>query len=195
MGNILDLKKQEPDVPEQVGSDGTDVPFPSPAPEQELLSPYFALMDTAPERVAWQASTKPDALERRKEHFMLGALGTLAVLVGLWQGSIALILIAILTVVAWEVHHRHGHDMDIEIDKTGVRVNGHRHRFERFKSFAIQEMPDGQHHLSLKPAAVFATGVRAPLGDQDGEEVRALLSSHLLEEEHTIPISELFLKS
>jgi hypothetical protein len=198
MTNVLNLREEEERT---TPSDGHDVVPPvREEPEEDIDDegdePLVSLAGFMPEDVSWEASTKPDALERRKEHIMLGILGFLVIAIAMWQRSFALVAIAGLTILAWEMHHRHGHhDVRVEIDRNGIGVNGRRHRFERFRSFHIQELPDGSRHLSVMPASALSPAIRTPLGEQDHERVRAVLSSYLVEDEHDIPLSELFLKS
>ena len=203
MGNILDLKKPSTGVAaSEPTSDGVAFP-PSSASEPEHISElseateYLRSLQGAPvvEETAWKMSTKPDELERRKEHALLGTLGAIGIGVAIWSGSFALVGIVALTVLAWEVHHRTVHEADVHMGVRGVTVNGHRHTYDKLKSFHIQQLPDDTWHLSIKPAGRMRPDMRLPLGDHDHEEVRAVLSQYIVEEEHPIPISEIFLKS
>ncbi|HXV26675.1 MAG TPA: hypothetical protein VD862_01465 [Candidatus Paceibacterota bacterium] len=202
MANVLNLKEFPSDVggeQESVGGAPATGPVPdgadSPEPRASSLLAGFFGEDREPESVSWRAPVLPDALERRKEHILLGILGSAAVGVAVWQGSWTLFFVALLTVVTWEVHHRVHTESEVTIDAAGITVNGHRHRYERLATFAIQEMPDGSRHLSVASASGMVPAIRAPLGEQNHEEVRDVLQQFLPETEHPIPISELFLKS
>lgn len=206
MGNILDLKKDSPRETDEPKLSGDGI-VASPAPQEEEpkeednelseATAYLQSLHQAPlvEETAWSIHTIPDELERRKEHALLGTLGAIGIGVSIWSGSIALAAIVGLTVFAWEAHHRTHHEATVHMGKGGVTINGHRHPFEKLKSFHIQRLPDDSHHLSIKPAGRMSPDIRLPLGDHDHEEVRAVLSRHMVEEEHSVPISELFLKS
>ena len=209
MRNVLDLKKKdaEEQSPSPTSVDGVssspspEAGEPSLDPEQEdVLSEataYLKSLYRAPmvEETAWRIRTQPDELERKKEHALLATLGAVGIGVAIWSGSIAMVAIVALTVLAWEAYHRTHHEADVHMGAKGVTINGHRHSYETLQSFHIQNLPDGSHHLSLRTAGRFRPDIRLPLGDHDHDEVRAVLSQYITEEEHSIPISELFLKS
>ena len=205
MGNVLDLKKPsaEPESPAP-SPDGISVspsPEPSEPPEQDPVlseaSEYLKSLHQAPlaEETAWKMSTSPDDLEREKEHALLATLGAIGIGVAIWSGSIALVVIVALTIFTWEAHHRTHHEVDVHLGDGGVTVNGHRHAYDKLKSFHIQELPDDSWHLSIRPTRSIRPDIRLPLGDHSRDEVKAVLSQYLVEEEHPIPISEIFLKS
>jgi len=188
MANVLNLKNTqvEPqeivaeEVPETISSAGT------PSATDEVFV----------ERVSWEASIRPDVLERRKEHIMLGILGSIGVAVALFTDNLLLVVIVGLVVFSWEMHYRFGsHEVRVDVNPEGVRFNGHAYPHARLDSFSVRRFPDGNWHLSIRQRGPMSPILRAPLGDTDQEEVRTVLSQYLLEEEHPVPFSELFLKS
>ena len=161
MGNVLDLKKNSAGHGSSEPTPDGITPAPPvtqsvPEPDSELseASEYLRSLHQAPlaEETAWKMSVKPDEFERRKEHALLGTLGAIGIGVAIWSGSFALIGIVALTVLVWEVHHRTHHEADVHMGNHGVTVNGHRHAYDKLKSFNIQQLPDDSWHLSIKPA-------------------------------------------
>lgn len=205
MANVLNLKdpdtydaedeledgvepEQEPEFETSDDDESPVAELASPDEEEDDDNPY-------PDEVAWRVSVRPGELERRKEHIMMAFLAGVSVLGAYWLKSMPLVLIAGLTVVAWEVHHRAHEEADVHINTKGVRINEYRHAFAKLASFSIQELPDRTWHLSIKHISGFTPDIRVPLGSADHEEVRVLLTNYIDEEDHPIPISELFLKS
>lgn len=202
MGNVLDLKEQRearrPGIPSPDGISRPPEPEPLPDDSEdpsEVNEYLSSLRSPFVEQAAWKAPVRTDELERRKEHALLATLGAIGFGVAIWSGSLALVFIIILTVVTWEVYHHGQHEVQVHVDTEGISVNGYKHPYARLKSFSLQEMPDRSWHLSIKPATFLSPDIRAPLGEQDRGQVRAILSQYLIEEEHPIPLSELFLKS
>lgn len=205
MGNVLDLKKNSHDSREEVRPSADGI-VGSPVPERHEpegdggLSEASAYLKSLHEPVlaeetAWNMHTVPDEFERKKEHALLATLAAIGIGVAIWSGSIALVAIVALTIFAWEAHHRTHHEVNVHMGAKGVTINGHRHPYEALTSFHLQHLPDDSHHLSIKPAGRFRPNIRLPLGNHNHEEVRAVLSQHIAEDEHPVPISELFLKS
>lgn len=204
MANILDLKDPETQNPQE--TDGEAVGSEEEFQGEPASDDAFGLGDDDtfddvddeglyPRKVSWKASTRPDELERRKEHIMMAFLAGITGVTAFWLGSMPLVLIASLTIVAWEVHHRTHEETDVHIDAEGIRLNGHRHPFAKLESFSIQRMPDESWHLSVRHASRFIPDIRVPMGAHDHEGVKALLANHIAEDEHPLPASELFLKS
>ena len=191
MSNVLNLKntsppqRQEPQAPV---AEETVV-------SEESSDDAFVMDNFEPREVSCTASVRPDALERKKGLYMIGTLGALAVGTAYFTQSIFLAVIAGLTIFAWEVHHRAHDEHEVHIHKAGVRMNGHDYPFRALHSFAIHEMPDETRHLSLRTTSRFTPHLRVPLGDLDHEEVRTALAYHIDEDEHPVPLSEIFLKS
>lgn len=209
MDNILDLKNPPEDnsqtltsqdeilEPEssEPGSPTEEEPLDKTEELDASIAGLFSGVGLIPEEVTWKSSVRPEALERRKEHVMMAVLVVLSVAIAIWVKSFPLAVIAFLTVLAWEVHHRTHHEMDMTINAKGVHINGYHHSYGRLESFSIQQLPDDSWHLSIKPSSTFAPLIRAPLGEQDHKKVRLILTNYIIEEEHPVPISELFLKS
>ena len=173
MSDLLDLRPPEPQA--------ADEPVP-------------AVLSFGPEVLSWTVEHAPTERERNRERILMGSAVVIGGLVSWWQASWLTFAVVLLGVAAWELHGQFSSSHTVAVDDKGVVVDGYRHRYEHLHSFDMHGMPDGSARLSIKTTRWHLPHLHVPLGDQDPEDVRALLSRYLLQDEHRIPLLDYFLK-
>jgi hypothetical protein len=175
MSDILDLKN----IPEELPVDD-DVPSVATLAGGESLS--------------WTVEHQLTDRERTREYMLLGGAVLLGGVASWWQSSWLTFVVVVMGVIAWELHNRLPTTHRIDIDHKGVTVDGYRHRYEHLHSYDMHTMPDGTARLSVKTTRWHLPQMHIPLGDQDPQQVHALLSNYLLQDEHRIPLVDYFIK-
>lgn len=189
MENVLDLKESKP-------GDANEAP-PEVQEAPEALAPVDAdLLDVAltAQSLSWQAHHPATASATTKRYLLSGALVLAALIVSLWQSSWLTLVAVMIGVVAWHVRERLSRPVTVDISEHGVAVDGNHYPHTDLASFDIHQMPDQTIELSLKTRHWHLPQLRLPLGEQDHEEVKAVLSQYVLHERHPIPVIEYWLR-
>lgn len=172
MAELLDLRNKQ-----QSGNYSSDEIGNFRVPESE---------ETEPEIIAW---TAPEIHHHLISHglrkFIVILLFSLALLALIWQRSfltaITFASIGFVTSFHFRKDPEYGEYL---IHSKGVVVNDRLHEYPYLESFCIHHEPDGIKEISLYNKKRLIPHIKIPLGDQDPEEVRALLSMYLLEDFH-----------
>jgi hypothetical protein len=184
MDKVLDLKHPEgladtfEDEPVQEISTGGQLP--------SLLS--------GPEVVAWKVEHALTDRARMREYMLLAGFLVAGGAVAWWQASWLTFAVIVLGCAAWELHNRYPSPHHVHIDDKGIDVDGYRHRYEHLHSYDLHSMPDGSTHLSIRTTRWHSPHLHISLGEQEVEQVHAVLSRYLAEDDHKIPLMEWWLK-
>lgn len=175
-----------------------DLTPPEQLPVQEVVpeSPaaFLTALLTKPENISWSFEHKQTERQRMREYMFLAVTALTGGLVSWWQSSWLTLIVVFLGIIAWELHNRLPSGHRIDIDDKGVSVDGYRHRYQHLHSYDIHNMPDGSIHLSIMTSRWHLPQMHLPLGDQDHQQVDALLSRYLLRDEHKIPLLDYLIK-
>ena len=172
----------------------THEPEPEVPQEEVAQEPQSTQLFTGPESLAFTVSHVATPRERSRGYMMLGAIVTVGTAVAWWQASWLTFAVMAVGAAAWELHNRFPGAHEVRIDHKGVTINGHRHDYHHLHSFDMHTMPDGSARLSVKTRRWHLPHLHLPLGEQDPQEVHALLSQYLLEDDHRIPLMDYWMK-
>lgn len=203
MDNVLDLKNPpETDTPTT-----TDIATPveafavgesgsarSGGMTIDELAALTLSATTAPRTIAWEADHTLQGAARRKHYILLGALTAFGGLVALWQTSLTGFLVVLAGVGALEARQRWSKQVRVAVDEHGIEIDGHHYPHADLASFDIHTMPDGAMELSLYSGRWHIPHLRLPLGEQDHEEVRAVLTQYIPEGRHSIPLLDYLIR-
>lgn len=205
MDNVLNLKN-----PSEVQGDSdttTDIATPietvtvsEPEPEQEHtvsvdeLTAMALSASHSPKTIAWDADHTLQGNARRKHYYMLVALVVAGGLIALWQTTLTGFLVMLAGVGALEARQRWGKPVTVAVDEHGIEVDGTHYPHADVISFDIHTMPDGAMELSLHSGRWSMPHLRLPLGDQNHEEVRAVLTQYIPAGRHPIPILDYLIR-
>lgn len=192
MGNILDLKN--PDASSDEPAATPDVIAPESQETDTQSEPMLVGLFSGPETVSWNIEHQRTERGRSREYMLLVGALLLGALVSWWQASWLTFIVVLLGAAAWELHNRLPVSHSVKIDGKGVSVDGYRHEYGKLHSYDLHAMPDGTTHVSIKTKRWHLPHLHLALGEQSPEDVDALLSRYLLQDEHKIPLLEWFLK-
>jgi hypothetical protein len=204
MSNVLDLKNP-PDVEDGSGTT-TDIVTPvealavsAPIADEHPLSldelTEMMLSHTAaPRAISWEADHALQGPAVRKHYALIGALTVVGGLIALWQSSLTAFLVVLAGAGALEARQRWSKPVQVGVDEHGIEIDGHRYIHADVASFDIHAMPDGINELSLHSAKWHMPNLRLPLGDQQPDEVRAVLSQYIPEGRHAIPLTDYLIR-
>jgi hypothetical protein len=175
MANVLNLKPTEPESEANVAAPVVDDAF-------------------GPEEVQWEAQNPLPSHARSRRYAFMGMLAVIGAGVAWWQASALTFVVIFLGLATWEVRERFARPVAARADERGVTIDGTLYPATRLSSFDIHRMPDGTHELSIATTAWHAQRLRLPLGDQDPEQIRAVLARIAPEEEHAVPLLDWWLR-
>lgn len=216
MSNVLDLKQRKPgtelnpepaplpvsdeavlaaapeDIPD-TETENADVTYEEPMDIGALAA---AMIESAelPKSAVWTAHHALQGEARRRHVYLSIGLVGVGVGISLLQRSVIPFFVLLAGAVALELREHLGKPSEVEIDQFGVSVNGKRYEHASFASFHIHRMPDDTAEVSLKSGRRMLPDLRLPLGAQDPEELHAVLTQYIPEEEHKIPLVEYLLR-
>ena len=205
MSNVLDLKNPT----EISGDSGTTTDIATPVEALTISEPEPARADTltidelaamtlsatVPGRtIAWEADHTLQGGAVRKHYILLGTLAAVGGLVALWQASLTGFLVTLAGIGALEARQRWSKPMRVAVDEHGIGIDGHHYPHADLASFDIHTMPDGEMELSLHSARWHLPHLRLPLGAQNHEEVRVVLSQYIPEGRHPIPLLDYLIR-
>jgi hypothetical protein len=180
MDNVLDLKNPpEPEAMPEV----SEIPE---IPEIDML--------IGPRAVDWKAHHPLAGKALRKHYILLGAIVAVGTLVAWWQASIAVLLVALAGAGALEARERWGRPVHVAIDEHGVSVDGHHMVHADFVSFDIHHMPDDTLEVSLQTSRWHLPHFHLPLGEQNPDEVHAVLMQYIPKGRHPLPLLDYFIR-
>lgn len=200
MGNVLDLKELRPDdgSPSTTGDVTAPPPGISPVGADDeleaLISDLTSVSADQAQSVAWQAHHPLSADAWRRHYLLMAGFAVVGAAIAWWQGSFLTFLTVVIALAAWEVHERYRGPTRVSIDHAGMTVDGHRYPYAELASFDIHAMPDQTVELSIKTGRWHLPHLRLPVGDQDHEEVRTVLTQYLKESPHKIPYIDYFIR-
>lgn len=175
MANVLNLKPEEP----------------------ESEAEFSVAVDTAmfgPEAAAWEAThpLSPSAHSRR--YMLMGALAAVGAGVAWWQASVLTVVVVLLGLATWEIKERVLRPVSAHASERGLTLDGVHYPAAKLTSFDIITMPDGTNELSVKTTLWHARRLQVPLGQQNPDDVRAVLSRVIPEEQHEAPFLDWWLR-
>ncbi|MCC6934475.1 MAG: hypothetical protein IT406_02150 [Candidatus Yanofskybacteria bacterium] len=185
MSNVLDLKNPETINDEAVGAE-------TAAPESGSASVFAGLV--APRTISWEAHHPLQGRAWQRHYMLMAGLVFLGGAVAWWQSSIAVLVVTFLGAATWEIRERFSRPVRVAVDERGVDIDGRRIAHAHLSSFDLHQMPDDTVELSLRTGRWYIPHVRLPLGAQDPEEVRAVLSQYVIEDEHPVPVLDAFIR-
>jgi hypothetical protein len=148
----------------------------------------------AAQSLSWEAHHPASLSASNKRYLFSSGLVLLAAVVAYWQSSWLTLVAVLIGVSAWDVRERLSRPVAIDITEHGLSVDGHHYSHAELVSFDIHQMPDQRIELSLKTRRWSLPHLRLPLGEQDHEEVKAVLSQYVLHERHAVPRIEYWLR-
>lgn len=175
MSDLLDLKNIETDK------------FEEPLKEVEVFS-------AIPEEVSWESVRTVSELAHKRRHILIAVIAVLGTIVAIWQSSWLTFFVIALGLMAWEVADRFTYPIKASADHQGMTLNGRHYPYGELTSFDIHKMPDEAYELSLKTNHWHIPHLRIPMGEQDPEEIYALLSQYVLNERHSAPFLDYWLR-
>jgi hypothetical protein len=205
MSNVLDLKNPT----ENDGDPGTTTDIATPVQALTISEPgpvrtnamtidelaALTLSATlAPRTVSWEADHTLKGTAVRKHYIVLGALAAVGGLVALWQASLTGFLVVLAGVGALEARQRWGKPVHVAVDEHGIDIDNQHYPHADMASFDIHTMPDGEMELSLHSGRWHSPHLRLPLGGQNHEEVRTVLSQYIPQGRHPIPLLDYLIR-
>ncbi|HXK35967.1 MAG TPA: hypothetical protein VJ553_00075 [Candidatus Paceibacterota bacterium] len=174
MANVLNLKPEEPETPALPAEVGADL--------------------FGPEEAHWEAFHPLSQAAHVRRYMVMGALGVLGAGVAWWQASILTALVVLLGLATWEIKERITRPVAAHADERGLTIDGIHYPAAKLSSFDILSMPDGTNELSVATTLWHARRLRVPLGQQNPDDVRAVLSRVVPEEQHDAPLLDWWLR-
>lgn len=177
---IINLKERGRQLPYLDSMESADLVI---SREQPLINTSDALLE-------WSA------LEYEKRSFSVGKLllaGGIAlafVLLGILTQNyffIAFVVLAFSTLILYI--KKEPKELEIAITQNGVYIGKRGYEFSKLKSFWVFNRPESRE-LSLETNITFSPFIRVPLENIGTEDLRAVLSKFLPEEEHKEFISD-----
>lgn len=160
--------------------------------EQDIIDPVsFA---DIPETISWQAIRAVSEAAHHRRHIIIVAIAVFGSVIALWQSSWLTFLAIALALATWEIAERFVHSSKASLDQHGLVLDGRHYTHTELASFDIHRMPDEAFELSLKTRHWHIPHLRIPLGEQDPEEVYALLSQYVANERHPVPLLDYWLR-
>lgn len=205
MSNVLDLKNPpetgtESDATTDIATpvEALAIRAPEPLPTDPMTIDELTAMTLsatiAPRTISWEADHTLQGTARRKHYILLAALTAVGGLVALWQASFTGFLVILAGVGALESRQRWGKPVHVAVDEHGIGIDGHHYPHADVASFDIHTMPDGAMELSLHSGKWHMPHLRLPLGEQNHEEARAVLSQYIPEGRHPIPLVDYLIR-
>jgi len=205
MDNVLDLKNpvegnSEPPTTTDIATpvEALTISEPESARADLMTIDEIAALTlsatVAPRTVAWEADHMLKGAARRKHYILLAALAGVGGLVALWQASLTGFLVVLAGAGALEARQRWSKPVQVAVDEHGIVIDGQRYPHADLASFDIHTMPDGEKEVSLHSARWHTPHVRLPLGEQDDEEIRAVLAQYIPEGRHPIPLFDYLIR-
>ena len=179
MSTLLDLKNIEPVEEEQ-----------ELEPEVDDSPSFLAV----PETVSWEAIRVVSDVVHRRRRMIIAVVAVLGAIIAFWQSSWLTFLAITLGLGAWEISDRYIHPVRASLDQHGLMLDGRHYAHTELTSFDIHRMPDEAYELSLKTKHWHVPHLRIPLGEQDPEEIYALLSQYVTNERHAVPLLDYWLR-
>jgi hypothetical protein len=199
MSNVLDLKNP----PEASAEDTTDVVTPvealtvarsDSANDLNELAALALSATAAPRTIQWEAYHPLTGNARRNHLILLGAIVGAGALIALWQSSITVFLVALVGAGALEARERWSKPTRVSVDQHGIAIDGSNRQHADFASFDIHRMPDDTVELSLHTTKWHSPHLRLPLGEQNPDDVRAVLTQYIPEGRHAIPFLDYLIR-
>jgi hypothetical protein len=205
MSNVLDLKNPSESDAETGTTNDIATPIqaltisePEPVRSDLMTIDELAALTlsatVAPRTIAWEADHTLQGTARRKHYMVLGALAAVGGLVALWQASVTAFLVVLAGAGALEARQRWGKPVRVAVDEHGINIDGHHYPHADVASYDVHTMPDGAMELSLHSGRWHMPHLRLPLGEQNHEEVRAVLSQYIPEGRHPIPLLDYYIR-
>ena len=180
MNEVLDLKNLP--EPEQIDD--------SESVEPEVYPDGPAWVSA----VAWQAKHVLSPGAHRKRQMLILGLAAIGIVIAFWQSSWLTFITIALALGTWEIRDRLIQPTRVSIDAHGLNLDGRRFAHAELSSFDVQRMPDQSFELSVLTKHWHLPRLRIPLGEQDPQEVHALMSQYVVNEPHPIPHLEYWLR-
>lgn len=205
MDNVLDLKNPVETSSESTTTTDVATPVealtisePEPARADLMTIDELAALTlsatVAPRTIAWEADHTLQGTARRKHYILLGGLAVFGGLVALWQASLTGFLVVLAGAGALEARQRWSKPVRVAVDEHGIGIDGHHYPHADLASFDIHTMPDGEMELSLHSGRWHIPHLRLPLGEQNHEEVHAVLAQYIPEGRHPIPLLDYLIR-
>jgi len=178
MSDVLDLRN----LPEEA------IPEETPEPADDTTSA------SAQDELSWEAHAPLTPRSWRRHYIALGATALVGVGVAFWQASWLVFASLAVGLATWEITERFSRPMAVRVDARGITMDGHTFSHASLTSFDIHRMPDGTHQLSVHAESWRMPRLRIPLGSVDPHLLHDVLSRHLPESEHPVPLYERWLR-
>ena len=189
MSNILDLRNPpEEELEEAEVEAEAEVPDVDPTMEE----PVF--LSSVPEELSWEGHAPLSPSAWRRHYIALAAVAVVGVGVAVWQSSWLVFATLAVCVTTWEITERFSRPMSASVDSRGITLDGHRYPHATLTSFDIHRMQDGNHYLSVHAESWRMPRLRIPLGSMDPNVVHGVLSQHLPEGDHPVPLYDWWLR-
>lgn len=189
MSNVLDLKNPEPVSGDE--STTADVMTPEVV-SADAVPPSFN--GFAAQAIAWEAHHPLQGRAWQRHYMLMATLVFIGGAVAWWQSSVAVMIVTLLGAATWEIRERLSRPVSVAVDGRGVEIDGRRIAHADLASFDIHRMPDDTVELSLQTRRWHIPTLRLPLGEQDPQEIRAVLSQYVVESEHPTPLLDVFIR-
>jgi hypothetical protein len=198
MTNVLDLKHPQPVPPSDPEPAAAPVPepvIPQEIPEQSQGPvPFLFSALAGMEPVAWEARHTLSERGRYRHYVAMAGFVLAGGAIAWWQSSWLTLGVVLAGLVAWELHERFAQPVSVVVSEEGVTVNGYTYPHDELSSFDLQQMADGTVHLSLALRKWHSPHLLIPLGEQDPERVRDMLTPFVGQESHGVAPLERFIR-
>jgi hypothetical protein len=139
--------------------------------------------------------TAPEYVRRPKSvrwYAIAAALLSIMVAYALFTESpIMAITFILIGFTGYLVFEKEPADLSFAITQEGIRADREFYEFENIHSFSIVRQNDGTSSISLHTDADIVPYVRIPLGGQDAEVFRDILSDYLEEKKHPVRLVDI----
>lgn len=139
--------------------------------------------------------TAPEYVRRPKSiRWYAVAAGLISIMVGyalLTESPIMAITFILIGLTGYLVLEKEPPEMSFAITEEGIRADREFYEFENIHSFCIVKQAEGTSSISLHTVGEIVPYVRIPLGTQDPEVFRDVLSDYLEEEKHPVRLVDI----
>jgi hypothetical protein len=199
--NVLDLKADRtPAPPALLPEPSLAAPSGEPSDAEEESMNDATELDAllagtlGPDELSWDAHAPYSGVAHKRRKLLAWGLVGAGLLTAALQASWSTGLVVLAGVGAWILHGRIAAPSKVHLNQRGCTIDGHHIPHAHLASFDIHEMRDGSVHLSLRTTARLSRYIHIPLGNQNPDEVHALLSRFVPEETHPVPLWESWMR-
>jgi hypothetical protein len=136
----------------------------------------------------WEAHHPLSPRSRRRQYILEGIAAVLGVAIAWWQSSWLILFMVIFAIAAWELRERFSKPVRVRVDAQGMTIDDYHYPHATLSSFDLHRTAEDRVELSVAIDQWPTSTMRVPLGDQDPDEVHAILSRYIPHALHEVPL-------